>query len=172
MKETHHDIQDLQTLLTNSMEQAGDFLRSSFEMPDKSLSAQQVISYFCDVKTVSVATVTQKGAPRVAPTAAVFYRGRFYIPTVANAARTKMLTNNPAVSLNYYCQNDVAVIIHGTASILRENHAYFADLEAIQREYLDSSPRDWGEGVYLRIEPDVMYTYARYPDEYPESTPS
>lgn len=38
MKETDDDIEELQKLITQSIELAGDFLRSSFQMPKRSLS--------------------------------------------------------------------------------------------------------------------------------------
>ena len=45
MKETPGDLEQLQALLDYSIEQAGSFLRSSFQMPQRSLSAGQIVHY-------------------------------------------------------------------------------------------------------------------------------
>ena len=57
MRETPEDIQRLQALLDNSIERAGAFLRRSFQMPEHSLTAQQLIDCWLDVQTVALATV-------------------------------------------------------------------------------------------------------------------
>src|SRR5258706_12625059 len=43
MRETQEDIERLQVLLDTSIERAGAFLRRSFQMPEHSLTAQQLI---------------------------------------------------------------------------------------------------------------------------------
>lgn len=43
MRETAEDLEKLQALLDQSIEQAGDVLRSSFQMPECSLSAAQLV---------------------------------------------------------------------------------------------------------------------------------
>jgi hypothetical protein len=168
MRETPQDVEQFQTLLDRRVERAGPFLRDSFEMPEHSLSAAQLVRHLQGVQTVALATVTARGEPRVAPIGAIFYRGRFYIPTVATAARTKHVARRPAVSLTYYFDgDDPAIIVHGKAAIVRPEDADFAPVEQIQRESRSTSVRDWGEGVYLRIEPDAMYTYAPDVASYP-----
>lgn len=167
MHETPEDMERLQALLNRSIERAGAFLRSSFEMPEHSLSAGQLVHYLQGIQNVAFATVTAKGEPRVAPIGSLFFRGRFSIPTVATAARTRMVTARPAVSLTHYVGNDLAIIAHGNATVIPANHADFAALEAIQRAASGSSVRDWGEGVYLRIEAETLVTFARYPDQFP-----
>src|SRR4051794_4490794 len=112
MHETPEDMQRLRALLERSIARAGAFLRRSFEMPEHSLSAEQLVSYLVGIQNVALATVTAKGEPRVAPIGALFYRGRFHIPTVATAARTRMIAARPAVSLTHYVGNDLAVITH------------------------------------------------------------
>lgn len=168
MQEMPEDLARLQTLLERSIEQAGSFLRSSFEMPDHSLSAGQLVRYLQGLQVVSLATVTAKGEPRVAPIGALFYRGRFCIPTVATAARTSHIVRRPAVSLAYYQGVDLAIIVHGTAVVLAADHPEFAVLEEVHTAGGGQSPREWGEGIFLRVEPNVMYTYARYPEQFPE----
>lgn len=167
MRETPEDVTRLEGLLRQSIERAGPFLRSSFEMPEHSLSARQLIAYLQGVQTVGLATVTAKGEPRVAPIGAIFYRGTFCIPTTAEAARTRHIARRPAVSLTLFAGDGLAIIVHGKALIVRPDDPDFAPVEEIQRESRGTSVREWGDGVYLRIEADVCYTYARDPDHYP-----
>jgi hypothetical protein len=167
MHETPEDMDRLRALLDRSIERAGAFLRSSFEMPEHSLSAGQLVRQLQGIQNVAFATVTVKGEPRVAPIGSLFYRGQFHIPTVTTAARTRMVTANPAVSLTHYAGNDLAIIVHGSATIIPADHEDFAALEAMQRAASGSSVNDWGEGVYLRVEAETLVTFARYPEQFP-----
>jgi hypothetical protein len=167
MHETPEDMQRLQGLLDKSIERAGAFLRSSFQMPEHSLSAGQMTRYLQGIQNVAFATTTAKGEPRVAPIGSLFYRGRFHIPTVATAARTRMVTARPAVSLTHFVGDDLAIIAHGSATIIPVDHPDFAAVEEMQRAANGSSVRDWGEGVYLRVEAETLVTFARYPDQFP-----
>jgi hypothetical protein len=169
MQETPEDLEQLQTLLNRSIERAGSFLRSSFEMPEHSLSAEQLVRYLRGNQVVAFATVTAKGEPRIAPIGSLFYRGRFHIPTVTTAARTRMVTARPAISLTHYDGIDLAIIAHGSATLILADNQDFAPLEAMQRETSGSSVNDWGEGVYLRVEAETLVTYARHPNHFPST---
>jgi len=161
MRETQEDIDRLQAVLDTSAERAGDFLRRSFEMPEHSLSAIELAQELQGVQTVALATVTAKSEPRVAPIGALFYRGDFYIPTVATAARAKHVMKRPAVSLTYFTKNDLAIIVHGSATILTPDHPDFETLEELLQAYSNVRTSNWGEGIYLRIHAETIYTYAR-----------
>lgn len=167
MHETPEDMERLQALLDRSIERAGVFLRRSFEMPEHSLSAGQLAHYLRGIQNVALATVTAKGEPRVAPIGSLFYRSRFHIPTVATAARTRMVSARPSMSLTHFVGDDLAIIAHGSATIISGEHPDFAVVEAMQREASDQSVRDWGDGVYLRVEAETLVTFARYPDQFP-----
>jgi hypothetical protein len=169
MHETPEDMERLQALLSRSIERAGAFLRRSFEMPEHSLSVGQLVQYLQGIQNVALATVTAKGEPRVAPIGSLFFRGRFHIPTVTTAARTRMVAARPALSLTHFDGNDLAIIAHGSATLIPADHSDFAPLEAMQRAASGSSVNDWGEGVYLRVEAETLVTYARYPDQFPSS---
>ena len=168
VKESREEIERLHSLIGQSMERAGTFLRTSFQIPEYSLSARQLVRYLECCRTVALATVTAKGEPRVAPIGSLFWRARFYVPTVATAARTRHVLVRPGISLAHYAENDPAIIVHGHAVPVRLGHPHFDDLEDLHREINGVSVRDWGDGLYLKIEADVLYTYARYPDRYPE----
>jgi len=168
MYETPEDIQNLKALLDRSIEQAGAFLRQSFEIPDHCLSARQLVHHWQGLQTVALATVTQKGEPRVAPIGALLLRGRFYSPTVAQAVRTKHVLRHPAISFTYYQGNELAVIVHGEATVMRPDHPDFAAVESFQREMSGHSVLEWGEGVFLQLIPSTIYTYATFPERYAE----
>jgi Pyridoxamine 5'-phosphate oxidase len=171
MRETWDDLVRLHTLLARSIEQAGPYLRSSFQMPERSLSASQLTTYLEGIRFVSLATVTARGEPRAAPAASLFYRAAFYIPTVKTAARVLHLARRPGVSLTHFVENELAIIVHGHAAILTPANPAFAVLEELHRSFAGQSVRDWGEAVFLRVDADAIYTYAREPDLYPGDRP-
>lgn len=168
MKETARDLEELQALLDRSIGRAGDWLRSAWEMPDRSLSAAQLARHLAGSPVVSLATITARGEPRVAPINALFWRGRFYLPTVYAAARARHVRVRPAVSLTYYSGGELAIIVHGQADTIRPEDPTFDELDTLLQEELGESVLGWGEGVYLKVEPDVMYTYASDLGRYPE----
>jgi uncharacterized pyridoxamine 5'-phosphate oxidase family protein len=167
MNESQQELQQLQQLLTNSIERAGQFLQQSFQMPEHSLSAKQLVKHLQRPITISLATITKNAAPRVAPIGAIFYRGQFYIPTVMEAARSKMLKNNPNISLTYYESNDFALILHGKADFVRQESDIFLEVEKLHLQYNKISVTQWGgEGVFIRVQTDVIYTFARFIDKF------
>jgi pyridoxamine 5'-phosphate oxidase-like protein len=167
MRETEADLERLQALLDDSIERAGRFLRSSFEMPEHSLSATQLAAHLQGALTVALATTTARGEPRVAPIGALFVRATFHVPSVAQAARARHLAARPAASLTYFEGIDLAVIAHGSATIIDTAHPGFAELDELQVQCGGSSVREWsGDGVYLRLDSDRIFTFAREPGRY------
>jgi hypothetical protein len=162
MRESAADLQRLQALLDRSIEQASPFLRSAFEMPQRSLSAEQLVAALDGGLTVALSTVTGRGEPRVAPISAFLLRATFYVPTVAEAARARHLARRPGVSLTYFEGTRLAVIAHGQAAIIGADDARFAGLDAVQVECGNESPLTWsGTGVFLEVTPTTLFTYAR-----------
>ncbi|HEX3722135.1 MAG TPA: pyridoxamine 5'-phosphate oxidase family protein [Nitrolancea sp.] len=168
MHESSDDLARLDEQLRASIERAGPFLRSSFGMPAHSLNARRLARHLQGAPTVALATVTTKGEPRVTPIGAFFVRGHFYIPTTMHSARVRHLRRQPAISLTLFEGIEFAVIVHGTAVVLGEDSPDFEELIDIQRESQSASVRDWGEGAFIRIDADVIYTYALNPEQYPE----
>jgi Pyridoxamine 5'-phosphate oxidase len=167
MRETDADLELLQALIDRSIEGAGPFLRSSFEMPEHSLSAAQLAAHLQGSLTVALATTTARGEPRVAPISALFVRAAFCVPSVAQAARSRHLAQRPAASMTYFEGNDLAVIAHGEVAIVPTGDGAFDELDALQVASGKESVRGWsGDGVYLRLEPDRLFTYARDPARY------
>ena len=60
MRETQTDREALQALIDASVTRAGDYLRSSLEMPAKTLSANQLVNKLDGMLEVAFATVTAK----------------------------------------------------------------------------------------------------------------
>jgi GNAT superfamily N-acetyltransferase len=171
MRETQEDIERLQTLLDTSIKRAGAFLRRSFQMPEHSLTAQQLIDCWLNVQTVALATITTRGEPRIAPISSLLYRGEIYIPTVATAARTRHVMKRPAVSLTLFRENELAIIVHGYAAIISPDHADFETLENLLYAYTYTKAGEWGEGVYLHIQAEAIYSYNMHPHRPIESLP-
>lgn len=168
MHETEEDLERLRTLMERSIEQAGTFVRESLQMPEHSLSARQLVHLWQEPQTVAFATVTKKGEPRVSPIGALLIHSYFYIPTLESATRTRHVVNRPGVSFTLYQGNELAVIAHGNATIIWPDQAAFAEVESCMRECSGQGVSDWGEGVFLRMDPAILYTYARELEAYPE----
>jgi hypothetical protein len=161
MRESATDLERLQALIDRSIEAAGPFLRNAFEMPERSLSARQLADRLEGLLTVALATTTARAEPRVAPIGALFVRGAFHAPTVAQAARARHLAARPAASINYFEGTDLAVIAHGRATTLPATDPAFAELDAAQVACGGESPTEWqGDAVFLRLEADRLFTYA------------
>jgi hypothetical protein len=169
MQETAEDQQMLADLIARSNNNAGAFLKHSFEIPAKSLSAGQLIRRLDGVVTLALGTVSSRGVPRVAPVIALFYRGAFHVPTVRDALRTRHVLNNPNVSLTLYEGNDFAVIVHGTTTIVDPNDDRFCELVELQKQHAGSNVLDWGDAVYIRVDATHLYTFARYPERFLEA---
>jgi pyridoxamine 5'-phosphate oxidase-like protein len=165
--ETAAELARLQTLLDDSIQRASPFLRSSFEMPEHSLSATQLAAHLSGSLTVALGTVTAGGEPRVAPISALFLHASFFVPTVSESARARHLARRPGASLTYFEGTDLAVIAHGQATIIGADHPDFAELDTIQVEVGNTSVGQWqGHGAYLHLAPARLYTFARDPDRY------
>ena len=162
MRESAYELEQLQALIDRSIEGAGPFLRSSFQMPEHSLSAEQLAAHLQGPLTVALATTTACGEPRVAPIGALFLRGAFCLPSVAQAARARHLARRPAASLAYFEGNDLAVVAHGDVAIVPDGDPAFDELDELQVAAGMESPRGWsGDAVYLRLEADRLFSYAR-----------
>ncbi|HLZ70390.1 MAG TPA: pyridoxamine 5'-phosphate oxidase family protein [Dehalococcoidia bacterium] len=167
MQESAADMARLQALIDRGIAGAGPFLRSSFEMPEHSLSARQVVAVFNGNTVVALSTATAAGEPRVAPIGCLLIGGVFHIPTTRTAARYRMVARQPRVALTTFEGIDLAVIVQGTARPVHQDDADFARIEAVHVGLGDTSPRGWGrpgDGCYLAIEPRSIITYARYPE--------
>lgn len=162
------DIAMLQGVLDQSVAGASPWMRESFEMPDHTLKASQLVRYFAQVRDAALATVTPRGEPRVAPLGVLLSDGRFYVPTVAHASRVRHIATNPAVSLTHSINNAIAVIAHGSAKVVPDSTDEFARVDRLNpqaRWWRDVQAR--GIGIYLRIDATHIYAWAARVADYP-----
>jgi hypothetical protein len=174
MQETADELLDLQALLDRGIQEASPMLRKIFRIPEGSLSAGQLTGHLQGFKTLAMATVTAKGEPRVAPVDAILFHGKFHVATDLSTARARHLRKRPAVSLTYYEGDNLAVIVHGIATMIEPGHPQFA---AVDVEFtrlvgmsMDEVTRQFdGRGpVVLRVEPRTIYTFAREREKFAE----
>ena len=170
MYETDDEIRQLQELLTRSHAGMNPHMRAILT-PDRALTARQVVTYLQGVKQVALATVSAAGAPRVAPLDALFIHGRFHLGTGGGAARVRHLRRQPRVSLTHFVGDEIAITVHGMATLLGRDHPDVAALEPRYVAIYGSSPFSWAEEVVLiRVEPEAMYATAPHPEADPDGS--
>lgn len=97
---------------------------------------------------------------------AFFYRGGYVVPTVATAARTRHVVARHAVSLTEYTGTGLAILVHGRVRVVTPQEQEFAAFEYMHRALSRRSVREWGDGVFLVVAAEQLYTYARHPDQF------
>jgi hypothetical protein len=167
VRHTSEELDELQQVLDCSVSRAGRHLRATFELPEHGLSASQLARYLEQSHVfVTIATTTASGEPRVAPVDSLFYRARFHIPTVADAVRIRHVRQRPGVSLSHFVPNEVAIIVHGTATVIAPDHPDFATLDELYQADWWQPIREQGNGVFFRIEAHVFYAWAQEPSAF------
>jgi hypothetical protein len=157
MHETPEDIAALQRVIDASHAGAGRHLRSIFD-DERRIPAAELPELLPGVQLLSLATVTAKGEPRVAPVDGLFFRGHFWFGSSHDSARFRHIRRNPAVSAAHTRGEEVAVIVHGRAheTPLDESHPF----RAYCLEVYGDAWFEFGEGAaYARIEPERMFTF-------------
>lgn len=162
MLDTSDDLIEIDSLLRSSMDAAGSYLRSAFSMPAHCVWADELVSLLDGRLTVALSTVTRRCEPRVSPVDAFFVRGRFHVPSVMQAARTRNLTRNRAASLTCFSKA-WAVICHGESRVMTTDDSLFVTIDEQMLKFGLSSVLDWGDGVFLEITPRTMFTWKREP---------
>ena len=166
MNESAGDLARLQSLLDRSATKGGPHLRRTFEYPEHAVTADQLVRYWGNRKDFALATVTLNGEPRVAPVGVLLERAHLYVPTALDSAHVTHVGQNPGVSLTHWVNNFVAIIVHGHAILVSPNGPDFASLVALVSEKWWQDLHRERNGVFLRIEPDVMYGWAREPSSF------
>lgn len=115
MYETDHDVRLLDDLLDASYAGAGSHLRSIWGQETR-LGARALSAELAGIQVLDLATVTQRGEPRVAPVDGLFFRGGFWFGSAENSLRLGNLRANPAVSgVVTRGLETFLVIVHGRA---------------------------------------------------------
>jgi hypothetical protein len=157
MHETAEELRGLQRLLDDSHTRAGAHLRSILS-DERRLRAHELAGLLTGVQILSVATVTAKCEPRVAPVDGLFFHARFWFGSSHESVRFRHLRRRPEVSAAHVRGEQLAVIVHGRAvevdlsdSTQREFRGYLLDVYGAEWE-------DWGGSApYARIEPETMF---------------
>lgn len=160
MKETSEDLVWLQRVLDDSYARAGSHLRDIIT-PERRLSAAGLADRLQGVQVLHLATVTAAGEPRVAPVDGLLYRGRLWFGTGAEAVRIRHIRKRPQVGGSIAHGEAFAVTVHGRA--VEVDLTGDPEGRAFRDHLLEIYGPDWetwaAGAPYVRIEPDMMFTY-------------
>lgn len=169
MDETPAEIAALQELLDRSLAGATEHLRSIMG-PDRTLGAEQAVTVLRGMRTLSIATVTASGEPRISGADGHLLHGRFVFTTSGSSAKARQLRARPGVSVAHVVGDDLGVFVHGRAEFLTDQSPDFAAIEDHLSAHYGSSPSSWGPDiVYVRVQPHWMVVYASSPEKVLES---
>jgi hypothetical protein len=163
--ETDADLIELADLLDRSHARAGDHLRSIFT-PERRIPADELVALLPGVQVLNLATVTRGCTPRVAPVDGLFYRGRFWFGSAAASVRFTHLRERPQVSATHTRGEELAIIVHGTATLIDAGDPAHAGFATYYREVYGFSWEEWDIPVqFARIEATHLYTYRSVRDD-------
>jgi len=162
--ETAGDLARLQALIDRSYAAAGPHLLG-IHTPERRLSAAAVAERLRGMCLLALATVTADGRPLVAPVDGIFQRGALHFSATPGSLRHRHLKARPAVSATHLPGEELAITVHGRATLLdvREpaNEALRRTLLEVYvprygpqwPEFLDRHP------IYARIEAERMFAF-------------
>lgn len=169
MFETDAELAGLQALLDKSLPRSTEHLRSIIKAGERTLTARQLCQACAGMCTMSVATVTAGGEPRISAVDGHLLHGHWYFSTARGAAKARHLTARPAVSLAYLKGEEIGVFAHGKAQPLNpaggQDDPDWPALLRYMTDYYGSSPLSWGDVVYYRLIPHWMVVFASSPDQ-------
>ena len=159
MHETEDDLRELQRLLDESHERAGGHLRRIFT-DEKRIGAAELVEELTGVQVLNLATVTPKGAPRVAPVDGLFFKGCFWFGSAPDSTRFRNIRARPDVSGSVTRGEEFAVLVHGTAHEVEKEAPDVQPFKECLREAYGGKWDPWSGGAtYARIEPTHMFTF-------------
>ncbi|MCI0386893.1 pyridoxamine 5'-phosphate oxidase family protein [Streptomyces sp. CNQ085] len=164
MRETPEEFEELQALLDSSLSRSTPHLRSIVST-ERTLTAGQLTRVLTGMCTLSLATVTAKGEPRVSGVDGHFLHGRWHFGTARDAAKARHLAVRPAASAAHMRGEDLGVFTHGEVEILNprggEPAAGWPELLSYLKDLYGENAFDWDEDVvYYRLRPHWMTAYA------------
>lgn len=161
MYETDRELADLDDLLTRSLHGASEHLRAIVTEGERTLDAAQTAAVLTGMRTLSVATVTRTGEPRISGEDGHFLHARWVFTTSEVAVKARHLRARPAVSVAHIVGDDLGIFCHGRAEFLAPEHPDFPAIEEHLVAHYGSSPSSWAEDIaYLRVQPHWMVSYA------------
>jgi hypothetical protein len=176
MYETDAEISHLQDLLDGSLKRSTRHLQSIVTPGERTLTAAQLVRIAVGMCTLSLATVTRTGEPRISGVDGHFLHGHWVVGTDPSAAKARHLAARPGVSVSYLRGEELGVFTHGHARPLNPPFAtddphWPETLDHLKRHYGDDG-FDWSEVIYYRIEPTWMVAYAADPASITAATAS
>lgn len=164
MLETAAELSELQATLDASRAQATDHLRGIIN-ERRTLRATEVVGLLTGMRTLSVATVTSNGEPRISAVDGHLLHARWVFSTSVTSAKARHIRRRPAVSASYLEGEELGVFTHGQAFRITEDEPDFqATLDHLTDHY-GSSPLSWGDTALYRLRPSWMVGYAFRRDE-------
>jgi hypothetical protein len=167
MNETEPELDWLQNLLDSSLSRSTKHLRSIITPGERTLTARQLVAVCAGMCTLSIATVTASGEPRVSAVDGHLLHGRWVFSTERSAAKAAHLAARPAVSVACLRGEELGVFTHGRAEPLNPKDGpadpdWPAILDHMTAHY-GTSPMTWGDVIYYRLEPHWMVAFASQP---------
>jgi Pyridoxamine 5'-phosphate oxidase len=163
MDETDDDMTVLQAILDRSMGDAGPHLREVLT-PERALGAEELCARLTGMRLLALATVTSDNRPLVGPVDGIFYRGSFHFGSAPDSVRVGHIRRRPQVSATYLPGEELAVTVHGRATLLDMRDPVNAGLR--QRVLDIYTPRfgpQWESfldaNVYARIDARRVLTF-------------
>jgi nitroimidazol reductase NimA-like FMN-containing flavoprotein (pyridoxamine 5'-phosphate oxidase superfamily) len=165
MHESPEDIAALQALLNRSYSAAGPHLLR-IHTPERRLTAQQLSEQLQGMRLLTLATVTADGRPLTGPVDGVFLHGAFHFGSSPDSTRFRHIAKRPQVSATHLPGEELAVTVHGRATVVDVQAPEGADLRralldiyvprygAEWEQFMDSGP------LFARIDAERMYTYS------------
>jgi hypothetical protein len=158
--ETAEDLLALQRLLDSSIASASDHL-TGIVGPGRRLTAEQTASVLIGMCTLSLATVTAAGEPRVSAVDGHFLRGRWLFTTSGTSVKARHLRARPQCSVSHLRAEDLGVWVHGRADLVSRPEDW---VEEHLVAHYGSSPSSWGPDiVYGWVDPAWMVVFASDP---------
>jgi hypothetical protein len=162
MFETADELASLQRLLEDSLAGSTGHLRSIIT-PERTLDAERLCAALPGMQTLSLATVTASGEPRISAVDGHFLHGRWVFGTARAAAKARHLAARPAASVSHLRGEELGVFTHGRVEVLNpEGGPDDPEWPAILRHLTDhygQSPYTFGEIVYYRLVPTWMTVF-------------
>jgi hypothetical protein len=160
--ETAEDMDALRDVLDASYASAGSHLLE-IHTDNWRLSAEQIVETLTGMVIVSLATITSKGAPILAPVDGMFYRGRFWFGSSPESMRAKHIAHDPRVSAGHIRGEELAVTVHGIAIAVDKKSERGRGFRDYAAEIYGDAMIDhhWdGTAPYWEIEPHKMFALA------------
>jgi Pyridoxamine 5'-phosphate oxidase len=167
MNESEAELDRLQELLDASLAKATEHLRSIIKPGERTLTARQLVTVITGMCTLSIATVTSAGEPRVSGIDGHFLNGAWVLGTGRGSAKARHLAVRPAVSVAHMRGEELGVFTHGHVEELNpqtgEADPHWPSILDYLRRHYDSDPLSWGDVVYYRLRPSWMVVFAADP---------